>query len=113
MTETEIPQDIPPDIWEAASEPAEVVFDASVDLYETGMESANVRLVIARALLSERQAATARERERCAGIADRFAAAGSRLFDSDREDERAQLHLAQSYGAKSVAHAIRTETGND
>ena len=56
------PQDIDEGTWEAAEQANLVVFDASVDLYETGRSATDGQLVIARAI----QAAKAEERERCA-----------------------------------------------
>ena len=44
------PDDITKEAWEAAAEVADVVFDASVDLYETGSSGADPQLVIARAI---------------------------------------------------------------
>lgn len=63
------PEDIPERVWEEASEPASVVFDASVDLYEVGTSGADPQLVIARAIL----AAEKRVREECAQKADGYA----------------------------------------
>lgn len=44
------PDDITKEAWEAAAEVADVVFNASVDLYETGSSGADPQLVIARAI---------------------------------------------------------------
>ena len=55
------PEDIPQDVWEKAEDPAQACFDGAVDLYETGIESSSLQLVIARAIMAER--------DRCAGIA--------------------------------------------
>lgn len=54
---SEKPEDVPQWAWDAAEDPAQTAFDASVDLYETGMESANVQLIFARALLKTREEA--------------------------------------------------------
>jgi hypothetical protein len=52
-------------------------------------------------------AATLAEREACAVEAESFAVTGGKLWERERDRDRAALHLAQSYGAKSVAEAIR------
>ena len=49
------PDDISKEAWEAAAEVADVVFDASVDLYETGSSGADPQLVIARAIMHARR----------------------------------------------------------
>jgi hypothetical protein len=59
------PADVSKSAWEAAEEPAQVCFDGAVDLYETGVESSNLQLVIARAI----QAATAAAYEDAARVA--------------------------------------------
>ena len=64
MTEIpeDVPKDLPADIWLMACEVAHDVFDANCDLMEHGSSPANPALMIANAILAER--------ERCARIAD-------------------------------------------
>lgn len=83
---------IPMDVWEAAEEPAAAAFDASVDLYETGIESASVRAIIARAIMAERS--------RCAKVA--------RSFVKTHDTEHGII-IDSRADATAIAKAIRGE----
>lgn len=86
------PDDIPEDVWAAAAEPADVAFDASVDLYETGVASADVRLVVAHATLAERR--------RCAEVA------GEHVFDEHELAQATEYGIAVHETASIIKYAI-------
>lgn len=104
MTETEIPQDIAKVVADALGPPNVRV---SKGVY------ASTSLRVALALLSERQAATARERARCAAIADRHKEIANDLAGTAEDDLELALCKGEVFVAKSIAASIRTETGND
>ncbi len=79
----------PEDVWAAANDAGSA-------------ERSFLGAAIARAIMAEREA--------CAVVADDFALAGGKLWERTDDRERASLHLAQSYGATSVARAIRTRS---
>lgn len=103
------PEDIPEDVWEAAYEPASVVFDASVDLYEVGTSGADPQLVIARAILAERRRAKAEERERCAGKAEALAAARRQAEALRGYSPETATLSANLYWCEEIAAAIRED----
>lgn len=87
------PSDIPERVWDAAVDPAHVVFDAAIDLYETGACSADIRVVIARAIMAET--------ERCAQVADEHAEA--------KWGGEGKPNAVLRITAHSIASAIRGE----
>ncbi|MFM2005159.1 MAG: hypothetical protein RLZZ09_814 [Pseudomonadota bacterium] len=94
------PSDIPADVWEAAKEAGAAVFDGAVDLYETGIETISIPLVIARAILAERERA-ARVCEDAADEADdRLNRTGSEQFRRN--------YAAAHVTCKRLATAIRS-----
>lgn len=100
---TERPQDIPQWAWDAAEEPSQACFDASVDLYETGMETANVQLIVARAILQARSQAY----EECAKIAET-------VFDTAKmpKNGRGKLYASGEtalYASGRISQAIRSK----
>jgi hypothetical protein len=94
------PDDMPDDIWAAAEDPSLAAFDASVDLYETGMENANIQLIIAQAILDERV--------RCARIAEEFAP-NDQCFPYYHVNDVANTSavIGQNRASKSISQAIR------
>ena len=94
------PDDVSAEAWEMAEDAAQECFDASVDLYETGVEVISAQAVVARAI----DAAIAKERERCAKIADKFT-----IIDPEEDgvDPNEEWEIAMRCSAHSVAKAIR------
>lgn len=52
-----------------------------------------------------------RERERIANLCDDFVKTGTILWAKEDDPDRAALHLAQAYGVRSLAAAIRRGEG--
>jgi len=97
------PDDITKEAWEAAAEVADVVFDASVDLYETGSSGADPQLVIARAIDQARR--------------EGYAAGVRAAAEVAAKDHRSALALKVGYKpdwfvyGQRIANAIRALDG--
>ena len=94
------PEDVTDEAWEFASEAAQVVFDASVDLYEIGKSGADPQLVIARAIMAAEKRGEEREREACAAIID-----ANMLCGDDRSNKEVLLPRGTSGNKVGVAYA--------
>jgi hypothetical protein len=87
------PDDVPEWAWDLA---------IAIETGYEGSEDGRRPKFIARALIAAERRGIERAAEEC----DRFAKTGQRLWAED-ETDRAELHLAQAYGAQSCAAAIR------